>query len=158
MLIDSFKPSKLDELYDVSKYVKQLDKWYNNLENKFMFCVLSGSTGVGKSILGELYLKDKGYEIIDFDIINYKNKVKLFNKIKESFNTYDIYSMLLEQKKKIGYIIDNIDNNILSKNDIIDLHSLFIKNKSTRPLLIIGKYDKNPNYPKKNRTYQNGNT
>ena len=43
MLIDSFKPSKLDELYDVSKYVKQLDKWYDNLENKFMFCVLSGN-------------------------------------------------------------------------------------------------------------------
>lgn len=149
MLIDSFKPTKLDELYDVSKYVKQLDKWYDNLENKFMFCALSGSTGVGKSILGELYLKNKGYEIIDFDIASNKNKVKLFNKIKESFNSYDIYSMLLEKKKKIAYIIDNMDNNILSKNDIIDLHSLFIKNESTRPLLIIGKYDKNPNYPKK---------
>tara|TARA_B100001173_G_scaffold291565_1_gene283056 strand:+ start:597 stop:1796 length:1200 start_codon:yes stop_codon:yes gene_type:complete len=149
MLIDSFKPTKLDELYDVSKYVKQLDKWYDNLENKFMFCVLSGSTGVGKSILGELYLKNKGYEIMEFDIINYKNKNKLFSKITESFNSFDVCSMLQQKKKKMGYIIDNIDNNILSKNDIIDLHSLFKKNKSDRPLLIIGKYDKNPNYPKK---------
>ena len=63
--------------------------------------MLSGGTGVGKSILGELYLKNKGYEIMDFDVASSKNKIKLFSKIKESFNTYDIYSMLIEKRKKL---------------------------------------------------------
>ena len=134
--------------YFIEKYIKQLDKWYNNLSTKFMLCVLTGPTGCGKSILAELYLKNKNYEIITFDIIGYKNKTKIFDKIEESFKTHDIYNLLLNKKKKIGYIID-IDNNILSKNDILDLYLLFYKNKSDRPLIITGKFEKNQNYPKK---------
>ena len=49
----------------------------------------------------------------------------------------------------MAYVIDNIDTSILSKNDIIELHTLFIKNKTVRPVIIIGKFNKNPNYPKK---------
>ena len=30
-------------------------------------------------------------------------------------------------RKKVGYIIDNIDNTSISKNDITELHNLFIK-------------------------------
>ena len=50
--------SKLNDLIGVDKYVKSMDKWINNLENKFLFLLLSGNTGVGKTSLGE-YFKRK---------------------------------------------------------------------------------------------------
>jgi len=57
--------------------------------------------------------------------------------------------MLKNKKKKLAYIIDNMDSSSLSKSDINELHSLFIKNKTIRPVILIGKYNKTTNYPKK---------
>ena len=57
--------------------------------------------------------------------------------------------MLQNKKKKLAYIIDNMDSSSLSKSDINELHSLFIKNKTIRPVILIGKYNKTTNYPKK---------
>ena len=42
-----------------------------------------------------------------------------------------------------------MDSSSLSKSDINELHSLFIKNKTIRPVILIGKYNKTTNYPKK---------
>ncbi len=140
---------ELNNLVGVEKYVKIMDKWYEKIKEKFLFLLISGSTGVGKTCLGELYLKDKGYNLIYFDLSTIKNKNKIYDLIKESFKTYDIYSMLSNKKKKIGYIIDNIDNNSISKNDISELHNLFIKNNTKRPVIFIGKFSKAANYPKK---------
>ena len=53
------------------------------------------------------------------------------------------------KKKKLAYIIDNMDSSSLSKSDINELYSLFIKNKTIRPVILIGKYNKTTNYPKK---------
>ena len=42
-----------------------------------------------------------------------------------------------------------MDSSSLSKSDINELHSLFIKNSTIRPVILIGKYNKTTNYPKK---------
>jgi len=139
----------LNDLVGVERYIKSMDKWYDKLKDKFLFLLISGSTGVGKSTLGELYLENKGYNVIYFDIATVKNKNKIFDTIKGSFKTYDIYSMLSNNKKKIAYIIDNIDNSNISKSDIVELHNLFIKNETKRPVIFIGKFSKVANYPKK---------
>ena len=141
--------SKLNDLIGVDKYVKSMDKWINNLENKFLFLLLSGNTGVGKTSLGELFLKENNYEVMYFDMSYIKNKAKIYEKIKESFRSFDICCLMRNEKKKVGYIIDNIDNTSISKNDITELHNLFIKNNSNRPVIFIGKFQKKPNYPKK---------
>ena len=54
----------------------------------------------------------------------------------------------------MGYIIDNIDQSSLSKSEQW-IHSIFIKNKTVRPVIPLGKYNKNTNYPKKNRYIKN---
>tara|TARA_Y100000741_G_C18238377_1_gene552620 strand:+ start:36 stop:1220 length:1185 start_codon:yes stop_codon:yes gene_type:complete len=144
------KNKKLNDLVGVERYIKVMDKWHDKIEeDKFLFLLISGSTGVGKSTLGELYLKNKGYNVIYFDIATVKNKNKIYGLIRESFKTYDICSMLSNKKKKIGYIIDNIDNSSISKNDIVELHNLFVKNKTKRPVIFVGKFSKVANYPKK---------
>ena len=148
LFIDKYEPKELSDLIGMDKYITILDKWYSSLDKKFIICI-NGENGCGKSILANLYLKSKNYNVLYFDISSYKNKSCIYDKIKESFRSFDIYSILLNQKKEMAYVIDNIDTSILSKNDIIELHTLFIKNKTVRPVIIIGKFNKNPNYPKK---------
>lgn len=149
MSIQTYKIEDINELIGVNKTIVSMNKWYENLENKMKFLVLSGQTGCGKTTLGGLYLKDKGYEVLYFDISFIKSKQHMIKKIVESFKTFDICSMLKNEKKKMGYVIDNIESSIFSKNDIVELHNLFIKNDAIRPLILIGKFNKLPSYPKK---------
>ena len=140
---------ELKDLVGVDKYIKVMDKWYNKIKEKFLFLLISGSTGIGKTTLGEYYLKHRGYNVMYFDISTIKNKNKIYDLIKQSFKTYDIYSILSNKRKKTGYIIDNIDSSSISKSDIVELHNLFIKSDTKRPVLFIGKFSKVANYPKK---------
>ena len=77
-----------------------MDKWINNLENKFLFLLLSGNTGVGKTSLGELFLKENNYEVMYFDMSYIKNKAKIYEKIKESFRSFDICCLMRNEKKR----------------------------------------------------------
>lgn len=147
-LTESFKINKLNDLIGMEKYISHMNKWYDNL-NKIFILSLEGNTGVGKSLLAQLFLEYKNYNVMYFDISSIKSKIHIFDKIKESFRTFDICSMLQNKRKKIGYIIDNLDQSSLSKSEINELHSIFIKNKTIRPVILIGKYNKNTNYPKK---------
>ncbi len=147
-LVETFQINKLDELIGMEKYILQIDKWYSTLEKIFILS-LEGNTGIGKSLLATLFLENKNYNILYFDISSIKSKNLIYDKIKESFKTYDVCSMLQNKKKKLAYIIDNMDSSSLSKSDINELHSFFIKNKTIRPVILIGKYNKTTNYPKK---------
>jgi len=140
---------ELKDLVGVDKYINVMDKWYDKIKEKFLFLLISGSTGIGKSTLGEYYLRNKGYNVMYFDVATIKTKSKIYDLIRESFKTYDICSILSNKKTKIGYIIDNIDNSSISKSDIVELHNLFIKHDTKRPVLFIGKFSKVANYPKK---------
>ena len=147
-LVESFQPNKLNDLTGMDKYISHMNNWYSKLHKIFILS-LEGNTGIGKSLLANLFLTDKNYNILYFDISSIKSKNLIYDKIKESFKTYDICSMLQNKKKKLAYIIDNMDSSSLSKSDINELHSLFIKNKTIRPVILIGKYNKTTNYPKK---------
>jgi len=146
--IKSEYPYKLDDLIGMDKYIIHMNKWYTTLDKIFILS-LEGNTGIGKSILANLFLENKDYNILYFDISSIKSKNLIYDKIKESFRTYDICSILQNKKKKLAYIIDNMDSSSLSKSDINELHALFIKNKTFRPVILIGKYNKTTNYPKK---------
>tara|TARA_B110000114_G_scaffold185287_1_gene231663 strand:- start:459 stop:1664 length:1206 start_codon:yes stop_codon:yes gene_type:complete len=146
--VKSFEINKLDDLVGMEKYILHMNKWYSRLD-KVLILSLEGNTGIGKSTIANLFLENKNYNILYFDISSIKSKNLIYDKIKESFRTYDICSMLQNKKKKLAYIIDNMDSSSLSKSDINELHSLFIKNKTIRPIILIGKYNKTTNYPKK---------
>lgn len=138
----------LNDLIGMEKYIKYMEKWYLNL-NKIFILSLEGNTGVGKSKLAELFLLSKNYNITYFDVSTVKSKVYIFQKIIESYKSYDICSMLNNTNKKIAYIIDNIEANTFSKSELNELHSIFIKKDTVRPVILIGNYNKNTNYPKK---------
>ena len=138
----------LNMLIGVNKYITHMDKWYSNL-NKLFILSIEGNTGIGKSTLAELFLKDKNYNIIYFDVSIIRSKNVIYEKINKSFKSYDICSILNKKKQKTAYIIDNVESNSLSKSDINELYNLFIKNNTVRPVILIGNYNKTTNYPKK---------
>ena len=138
----------LSDMIGMDKYIQYMNKWYDNL-NKIFILSIEGNTGTGKSSLAYLFLKNKNYNIIEFDISSIKSKQSIFDKIKESFKTYDICSMFNNKKQKTAYIIDNMNNQSMSKSELNELHSIFIKNNTVRPVILVGTYNKSTNYPKK---------
>ena len=145
-------PIHIDELSGINKYIPTLDNWFNKLQEKFTFMLFDGNYGCGKTTLAQLYLESKNFNVMYFDMTIYKNKQIIFNLIKESFNKFNIISYFnTEEKQKTAFIIDNISN-LLYKNDIVELHNLFIKNNTRRPVIFIGKYNKIINFPKKKNT------
>jgi len=144
----SFQFDELNKLVGVEKYISHMDKWYSTL-NKLFILSIEGNTGIGKSTLAELFLKNKNYNIIYFDISILKSKNNIYDKINKSFRSYDICSILNNKKQKTAYIIDNVESNVFSKSDINELYNLFIKNNTIRPVILIGNYNKTTNFPKK---------
>jgi hypothetical protein len=144
----SFQFDELNKLVGVEKYICHMDKWYSTL-NKLFILSIEGNTGIGKSTLAELFLKNKNYNIIYFDISILKSKNNIYDKINKSFRSYDICSILNNKKQKSAYIIDNVESNVFSKSDINELYNLFIKNNTIRPVILIGNYNKTTNFPKK---------
>ena len=144
----SFEINSLDMLIGVEKYISHMDKWYSTLGKLFILSI-EGNTGIGKSTLSEMYLKNKNYNIIYFDVATIKSKNNIYDKIHKSFKSYDICSMLNKKIQKTAYIIDNIESNVFSKSDINELYNLFSKNNAVRPVILIGNYNKTTNFPKK---------
>jgi len=146
--LDKYKPTNIKELYFFENYIKKMDEWFQKIDKNKVALNIQGPIGCGKTILSKLYLNTKNYNINYYCISNIKSKNLFINKIKESSKTYDILSLLNSEKKKNAYIIDEVDNNNLSKNELIEIIKYLIINKN--PLIIVGTYNKNVHYPKKN--------
>jgi len=146
------EPNNIKELFGIKKYIDILNNWHNNLNNKYLFMLIDGNYGIGKTTLAQLFLKDKNYSVKYFDMSFEKNKQTIINSISKSLNKFDIQSYFTSKPKNFAFIIDNISN-ILYKNDIIELHNMFINNNNNIPVIFIGKYDKTVNFPKKKIDY-----
>ena len=146
--LEKYKPIDLKELYLFENYIKKLNDWFNNIEksNKIVMNI-QGPIGSGKTILSKLFLKNKDFNINYYCINNVKSKSIFIEKIKEISTTYDILNLLNFKKQKNAFIIDEVDNNNLSKNELNDIIKTLIINKN--PLILIGTYNKNVHYPKK---------
>ena len=97
-LVEFSQPNKLNDLIGMDKYISHMNNWYSKLHKIFILS-LEGNTGIGKSLLANLFLEDKNYNILYFDISSIKSKNLIYDKIKESFKTYDICSILQNKKK-----------------------------------------------------------
>lgn len=143
-----YKPNDLKDLYLFDNYIKKIEEWFSKIEksNKIVLNI-QGPIGSGKTILAELFLKKKDYNINYYCINNIKSKNIFIEKIKDISKTYDILNLLYSKKQKNAFIIDEVDNNNLSKNELNDIIKTLIINKN--PLILIGTYNKNVHYPKK---------
>ena len=110
--ITKYKPTELNELMNCEQYLKKMNDWINNIKktNKIILSI-QGPVGCGKSILAELFLSSKKYNIIYNSISSIKNKNDFIEKIKDSSTKYDILNLLNSNKIINSYIVDDVDNN-----------------------------------------------
>lgn len=146
--LEKYKPKNLKDLYLFENYIKKMEDWFYKIDktNKIVLNI-QGPIGSGKTILATLYLKSKDYNINYFCINNIKNKNTFIEKLKENSKTYDVLNLLKFKKQKNCYIIDEDDNNNLSKNDLNEIIKHLIISKN--PIIIVGNYNKAVHYPKK---------
>ena len=71
--IQSLQINDLNDLIGMDKYIIHMNKWYSNL-NKIFILSLEGNTGIGKSLLGTLFLEKKIiiFYILIFQVLNLK--------------------------------------------------------------------------------------
>ncbi|NDA64456.1 MAG: AAA family ATPase, partial [Chitinophagia bacterium] len=102
MFCEKYKPDNLEKFIGNSNAVIQINNWlvdWQNSNPKTKACILSGKTGIGKSLLAELLANKYGYFICNIE--NHINSLeKIFNLTKTIFNIF---------RKKNILIIDDID-------------------------------------------------
>ena len=95
--VESLQINKLNDLIGMEKYISHMNKWYSKLD-KVLILSLEGNTGIGKSTLA-LFLEDKNYNILYFDISSIKSKNLIYDKIKDLFE-HMIFVACYKIKKK----------------------------------------------------------
>ena len=90
MWLNKYKPETLDEFVGNRNLVYRLKKWYKEGEGNIV--IINGQTGIGKTLLAELFLREN-----DFTISTFSNcEEKSTNIIKEKVdNILNFQSILL---------------------------------------------------------------
>ena len=64
MWLNKYKPEILDEFVGNRNIVYRLNKWYKEDEGNIV--IINGQTGIGKTLLSELFLKENNFTINTF--------------------------------------------------------------------------------------------
>jgi len=138
--LDKYKPTKLVDMINIEKQIKQIKEWLVNLpKSKNQSIIISGNQGLGKSLSIKLLLEELGYNIR----INYPNDIKTL-RLNNDFNDYYNYNksvsnLVIESiNNKIAIVFDEVENITLSseKKYIVEINKENNKKKSF-PLFFI---------------------
>ena len=141
MLIDKYKPKRLEEIIGQTIIIKKVLNWLENW-NPGKALLLYGSTGIGKGIIIELIAKEKNLNLVEINASDNRDASSIKKLIPATKNG----SLLRERI----ILIDEVDN--LTKDDrggsaeIIEI----VKN-SRYPIILIAQNA----YDKKLRTVRN---
>ena len=72
MWLNKYKPEILDEFVGNRNIVYRLNKWYKEDEGNIV--IINGQTGIGKTLLSELFLKENNFTINTFSNCEEKNR------------------------------------------------------------------------------------
>lgn len=118
--LKKYKPQSIEEIYGFSKIKAEFDFWLKNFKediNLKSSILLSGPSGIGKSIFVELLLKQYGYFVHKFTSNQHSRDV--IESIIKIHNSSNIHVMFCESKP-FAIFIDEIDciMNLGSKGNI----------------------------------------
>lgn len=119
LLLDKYKPEKLEDIIGNKENINEMENWINEKQRNLL--LLSGPSGIGKTLSSYLLLSKHNYHIIEFNIgINYYEN-----------NIYDMILNILLCKnvneKKNAIILDEIDTMLMlnDKNELNKLLNIF---------------------------------
>ena len=125
--LEKYKPQKLSEVIGNKTVIKELDKYMNSVhkdkEGKKII-MLTGETGIGKSLLARMILEKYKYRIIELDSSNLKENINTI--LNNSIRYKNVLELFMNDNRKSAVIIEELEcmcmlgskSNI---NDIIDI-------------------------------------
>tara|TARA_B100001123_G_scaffold431644_1_gene553402 strand:- start:3032 stop:4267 length:1236 start_codon:yes stop_codon:yes gene_type:complete len=114
MWLKKYAPKTLDEFVGNHKAIYDLKKLYSN-DNCNTF-IITGQTGIGKTLLTKLFFKEYNYEVNELSLCEEKNNSSFKNKFEKMLNFKNIIELM--SNKKFGIILKDVDNCI---NDILKI-------------------------------------
>ena len=137
MWIEKYKPKTLDNLIGHYKAIRLLDEWYSKFKDKKdsrNIIVISGDSGIGKTLLIDLFLKK--YKFNKTSI----NSNEVINKLKYNLLKHLEYKNILEilENKKIALVVDELDI-FKEKTYVNDLIKMILKHNKNKVVFLITK-------------------
>lgn len=120
MWLNKYKPKSLDAFVGNRKLIYSLNNFYKKGDDNIV--IINGQTGIGKSLLAELFLKENNYTIKSFSNCEESSSSILKDKIEQMFNFQNILEIM--NNKKVGVIINDIDNILMDVIKIITKASI----------------------------------
>ena len=110
--LELYKPKSLKDLKTNIKEVENAINWIENYKKKksvpkVLFII--GDTGTGKTLLGELLLKDYNYQKIELNSTDVRSQKKIGDFLIKSLTYRNVVDMFEEGNAPIGLLIDEID-------------------------------------------------
>lgn len=106
--VEKYKPKKLNDFILSFKNLQDIKKWINS-EKKSKILILHGPPGIGKTTLANAILHDKNYEVVEFNSSDVRNQKLINEKLNNILNKDSILSIMVNNRKCIGLIMDEID-------------------------------------------------
>ena len=137
MWIDKYKPNNFNNYIGNYKSIRLLNEWYSNYCNgkdSRNVIVVLGNTGIGKTLLVDLFIKKYKFH----KTCIYSNTT--FSKIKLNLLKHLEFKNILEilQNKKIALVIDDLDI-FKEKTYLNELIKLILKNNKKKIVFLISK-------------------
>ena len=115
---------------DIIGNIENIDKIKLFLENNIKGGLLiTGYSGVGKTLISHIILKEYGYNIVEFNSSNYNTPTSFKDKLKMIINNCNI-TMMTSKKYKTAIIIDELDGICRSNNSFMSEIKNYIENKN----------------------------
>jgi SpoVK/Ycf46/Vps4 family AAA+-type ATPase len=159
--LELYKPKKLKDLKINLNEVEKAINWIDNYKKKKIVpkvLFIIGDTGVGKTLLAELLLKDYNYKKIELNSTNIRSQKKIGDFLIKSLAYRNVVDMFNNGNQPIGLLIDEIDTicklsdkggfteflNILKKNEKIEKlkKNIELKKKVKKTKILVDDYIK----------------
>jgi DNA polymerase III delta prime subunit len=111
--LEKYKPKRTSDFHFFKKEIEECKRWMENYKNKkegrTPVLYLKGGSGLGKTILAQVLLKEFGYDMIELNTTDFKGK-KLSEYLKKTLVYKNVIDMFHEGTRPVGILLDEIDN------------------------------------------------
>jgi len=110
--LETYKPKILSEFKTNITEIKKAQNWIESYKKKELVpkvLLIIGPTGIGKTILADIILKEYNYEKIELNSTDLRSQKKIGDFLKKSLTYKNVIDMFNDGNKPVGILLDEID-------------------------------------------------